>query len=273
MTTSFCFPEYPSHIGKVLTRLVQGLSEVGRLAFVLSGSLATSEYDDFSDIDVRIITDCVSNQACIHRHSEKVSKLLCSCGRLLSKFDGVHVNAPNLKIFYLEVTNWIVKTDVEFLGNADVHTVERNERIVFDNGDLLNQSKTGSTIVQDCVEFDLVAITPKMIGWLWYVYSKIARGELLQAANSLDYLRKHGVLPLVEECYGVRLSDYRRIEFLIPAKVYNGLVRSHPRSIDRVELMRALRSLIKFISETLSFQEPEFRRMAEIVQHRSRLDI
>ena len=87
-------------------------------------------------------------------------------------------------------------------------------------------------------------IEDRFWGWCWYAYSKIERGELWEARDAIEYIRKHVVVVIASIVLGLLDEGNRRLEWKFPPDLLAQLERSVPDSHAKESYGNALRSLI-----------------------------
>ena len=183
-----------------------------------------------------------------------VRGVLQSQGEVLASFQATHLRLPELLATYLVLDAWVVKVDVNVVAPRAYAPPDPGELVVV-HGPLQHfrlESRPART-----EPLDLEDIGNRVRGWTWYTYSKIGRGELFEAARSIDFTREHAVLPPLLESKKLPRQGHRRIEQRLPASVLERLRESYPRELERDELLRALRALTAFFADFLERRPPD----------------
>ncbi|HXM55185.1 MAG TPA: nucleotidyltransferase domain-containing protein [Candidatus Dormibacteraeota bacterium] len=177
---------------------------------VVRGSIASGQVDRFSDIDLLVVVPEGSDASSVERD------LLCTIRQywtVLSEFTASHLGLDGLHVLFLDVEDTVVKVDVEVVRAGAPHDAAR----------------PGPEL-----------LAARMCGWLWYTATKIARGELFEAADSLGIMRRDALLPYLLLQRGLPQEGYRRLEQRLGPDVRAQLAGTHPRAFEAPELWRAL---------------------------------
>jgi len=205
----------------------------------VKGSLASGEVDFLSDIDFVIFSESMH----LPQISSLLVKQISSIGKILSWFDAVHINKPNLFIFYLKVNDKIIKLDIEILVNTEIVSASLGKNFLILNDErraFEDQLKSK----EDIPSFDL--LYQKFSVWLWNIFCRIERGEYFQAARSIDFSREHALLPVIRKNLGLTIMDgHRRIEILFPPSIIDDLELTYPKQLAYIELIKSLFKLIE----------------------------
>jgi SAM-dependent methyltransferase len=225
----------------------------------LGGSVATAEADAFSDLDLVIVVDGALS---LEEEQQKIVRSICDTGRVLASFRATHLGMPNLFVTYLEVGRWVVKVDAEIVASSDPRPLSTEAIVIHGPASRFRPLERGPAQA-----LDFASIQQKFCGWLWYTYTKIQRGELFQAARSIDYTREHALLPCLLFIHGLPQDGHRRVEERLPAKDLERLARTYPAQLERRELMRAFRELSEFyaaLEPELAQRFPDVPRSADV---------
>ena len=219
---------------RALRLFVDHASERPDVSVFLQGSLARGEGDRFSDIDLILVYE---DQAEFERERAWVREVVSSAGRVVAAFAATHLGFPNLLIFFLDVAGTVVKIDVKLVPlEAFTWPAEAVPLLVSARA----RDLAGATSEGPPGEPDFADIQQKFCGWIWYTFTKIARGELLEAADSLDIMRQQGLLPYLHFVTGLPREGYRRLEQRLPGQLLQALIRTYPARLEPRELTRAL---------------------------------
>jgi hypothetical protein len=224
----------------VFTNIVDGVSDGWPdSAIAVGGSLAAGRVDDYSDVDLYVL--CADRRRSA-KLADSLGDITARGGRLLARYTASHLGAPHLHIVLVLVDGWIVKADIELLAAGQEARVQQAMPL-YDPQRALAARPSKERLTANSLAADAHT---KFAGWLWYTYAKAARGELFQAANSLDYLRKNAVLPLSLALNQQPNEDYRRIEERLPAEDIVALRESHPGELTEGGIGDALLALTKY---------------------------
>jgi hypothetical protein len=216
-----------------------------QLALALSGSMAHGTADRYSDIDFIVVPETTGFT---EAQREWLTETVCSAGRPLAHFPATHLGLPNLLIFFLLHTNQVVKVDIEAL-TGEAFATRTDVIILHDPDGRLSDISTAAKPSERLPTPDFVDLHEKFVGWIWYTYSKTARGELLEAFDSLHIMRTQALLPSLNFAYGLPYEGYRRLEQRLSDETLAKLYKTYPRRVERRELLRALIALAElFVS-------------------------
>ncbi|XYI01400.1 hypothetical protein ACMHYB_17280 [Sorangium sp. So ce1128] len=209
----------------------------GELAVVVKGSIAKGSTDRYSDIDLAVAP---FDMARFNEARDFVVRTVSATGRVLAHFPATHLDLPNLLIFFLERGQALVKVDVEVVAR---------DRIVAGPGALvlIAPADGGLAVASPPMqEPDFAGLHQRFCGWLWYTFTKAARGELIEAADSIDVMRVRALLPCLQRVNDLPLEGYRFIEKRLPPAELAALLRTFPAARDqRDEIFRALDELAR----------------------------
>ncbi len=214
----------------------------------VGGSIAKGSIDRYSDLD--FVVGCSS-----HHHLEQIELNLLQAysavGILLTNYRATHLSMENLHVYLLydKASAWIVKIDVKLLLVDNINDVTGMILLRLPPG--RDQLPTDLLVAPPrlLTQQELGALCKKFVGWTWYTYSKAARGELMEAAASLDFTRRHALLPLIAQTEHIVLEDYRRIEDRLPKDVVQRLNASYPKNLTSQDIIKGLSIICGYYSE------------------------
>jgi predicted nucleotidyltransferase len=206
----------------------------GVVGLVVSGSVATGSADEFSDLDLKIVTsDDAYDVSLAHRE-----ELVAACGVPVASFTAEHVGHPGMLIVLYDD---LVHIDFYLVPLGEL--AEKNggmaSHVVWSRTDL-------EAILSEPVEAagaDLAWIEARMWTWVWYTHSKILRGELYEALDALQYLRSNVLFALLAESAGMKPSGSRRAEQHV-GDLGSLFARTVP-ALERQQVMDALRAAVE----------------------------
>jgi hypothetical protein len=217
--------------------------EVG---IAVSGSLCAGRVDRCSDLDFELF---LPNRQPVQSDVAWVLDCMRGIGPLLTWFLAGHIRGrENMLVIFLEFEGAVVKVDVnlqssERLGSSAAVLYLR----------LPAAAEVAALVGQAAHAFDLDDTYRKFTGWIWYVHCRLARGEILEAADALAHIRSQALVPVLLHAHRQPQEGYRRIEERLPSHSLVGLRSSYPRSNEPAELRRCLNVLIDgFVSATKS---------------------
>jgi len=227
------------HLRDALDRLLSSIDAPRGVHIDVEGSIANGRADRFSDIDLRFSGD----PAGVARLRETFPGLLAKQGRVLSVFPASHLGLDDLLVSFVEIDGVVVKIDADF--SAD------------------DAADSEATTVHRLRDGDR-----KFVGWMWYAFAKIARGEIFESADALDTMRTRALLPLLLHVMHLPAEGYRHLEDRLDTSAQTRLHATYPRAIERDELLRALFAMADFYRELREddLSDADFDRMHAIVR-------
>lgn len=176
------------------------------VAVAAGGSFLTGGMDEYSDLDLIIAVSPASVPQIMQERRQIASTL----GSLLAAFTGEHVDEPRLLICLYGPP--LLHVDLKFISLSDAaHRVE-DPIILWERDGLLTAVLNRSEAVYPTP--DLQWIEERFWVWVHYGAAKIARGELLEAHDSLAFIRLLVLGPLVLLAQGARPAGVRKVETL-----------------------------------------------------------
>ncbi len=195
---------YPVH-----RKFIENAVEVIRnkndaLGLAAGGSWITNEIDEYSDLDLIIVT--------AERLSDSKDKMLncaLSLGKLLSAFTGEHVGESRLLICLYD--NPLLHVDIKFLIPAELYDRVEDPVILWEKeqnlSDIINSTKS------DWPGPDYQWIEDRFWTWVHYTVLKLGRGEIFEALEFLSFIRQNVIAPLIQVKNGNLPRGFRKIEF------------------------------------------------------------
>jgi hypothetical protein len=190
-------------------RAIEVLSLDERLVGVAAaGSWADDAMDAFSDIDLVIAVET----ACVEDVTRDRKRIASTLGPLLVAFTGEHVGEPRLLICLFGPA--ALHVDLKFVSIADAGKRVDEPVILWQRGNRLTQAFESARAVYP--RPDGQWIEDRFWVWIHYMVTKIVRGELFEAIESLSFLRVNVLGPLALQQAGRRPAGVRRIETAVP---------------------------------------------------------
>lgn len=223
----------------------------------VAGSWLTQELDEFSDLDLLLIT----NEK-VGGDKEKMIAYAGKFGNLLNAFSGEHVGEPRLLICLYN--NPLLHVDFKFITADELKTRVENPVLLFDRTGSLQQ-------IIDSTSFqfphpDHQWIEDRFWTWVHYALLKIGRGEYMEAHDFLAFLRMVVFGPLLHIKNNNLPRGVRKVETTIAAEDFNQLQltlavnnkASLLAALDQsVQLYRSLRNELFTADTTLQDQTEE----------------
>jgi hypothetical protein len=167
--------------------------------------------DEHSDVDLVVAVEDAALAAVL---DERMA-IARSLGPLLTAFTGEHVGAPRLLICFYGPP--ILHVDLKFVTVAEAAPRVDENRVLFDRAGRLAASLAQAT--PSYPQPDLQWIEDRIWGWVHYLGTKIARGELFEAIDGIGFLRARVLGPLILAERGAQPNGVRRIEATAPDAV------------------------------------------------------
>jgi predicted nucleotidyltransferase len=202
-------PSGPNTISALQRTFIEGALEILKadrrvIGIAASGSYADDTMDEYSDIDLIIAVDPSYHAAVMADRQTLASGL----GPLLASFTGEHVGEPRLLICLYGPP--LLHVDLKFLAVQDAVTRVDDPVVLWERDGRLSGALSQGEARYPCPEFQWVE--NRFWVWIHYAASKVGRGELLEAADFLSFLRSTVFGPLGKRQLGLRPAGVRRLE-------------------------------------------------------------
>lgn len=221
-------------------QIVKADSQV--LGLAVAGSYINNEMDDYSDVDLVLITaDKIAPDIV---RMEAYAK---SFGAYLHGFTGEHVGDPRLLICLYDAP--LLHVDIKFLTLAEFEHRVENPVIVFDREHALATVLRNTTA--DWPGVDYQWLEDRFWTWVHYATLKLGRGEHFEVLDFLAFVRNTVTAPLLQIKHGNLPRGLRKVEFNIDGTDLDTLASTvaqySPQSLFRalentIELYRDLRA-------------------------------
>jgi hypothetical protein len=223
----------------------------------VAGSWLTQELDEFSDLDLVLIT-----KEKVGGDKELMMAYAKKFGNLLNGFTGEHVGEPRLLIcLYNEP---LLHVDIKFITADELKTRVENPVLLFDRDGSLQQI-IDSTSYQ-FPQPDHQWIEDRFWTWVHYALLKIGRGEYMEAHDFLAFLRMVVFGPLLHIKNNNLPRGVRKVETTIALEDFQQLQQTlatnNRASLlsaleNAVQLYRSLRNELFTVDTTLQHQTEE----------------
>lgn len=200
MTLDNSFLKQKQFINQVVERIKDDKNVVG---LAVAGSFITQEVDEFSDVDLVLVT--------INRVSDDVSemeKYARSFGHYLNGFTGEHVGERRLLICLYD--NPLVHVDIKFLTLDEFQNRIENPILIFDRENKLE--KIINSTKAEWPKLDFQWIEDRFWTWVHYATLKLGRGENFETLDFLSYVRTFVTSPLLQLKNGKLPRGLRKVE-------------------------------------------------------------
>jgi hypothetical protein len=209
-------------------------------AVLIGGSVARGEIDDFSDLDVVVVTESAGAAA---RHRDGLRAALKARHEVLACFDAAHLGLACLDSIFAVVAGQVTKLDATFWSLAEGPLPVGGELIHDGPGLAARLAFTGEHDTGEHDTGELSRAPVDIVGWTFHVGNLLRRGEFFEAAYCLDQMRRRMLVPVLLCLAGLPQVNYRRIETRLPAPWLDRLRETYPAGLQRKELRRSLRTL------------------------------
>lgn len=173
------------------------------IGLAASGSFITNELDEFSDLDLILITE-----EKIAGDKNKMVAYAKGFGDFISGFTGEHVGEPRVLICLYD--NPLLHVDIKFLTLPEFYDRVENPVVLFERDNQLTEiiNSTKAKWPQP----DYQWIEDRFWTWVHYACLKIGRGELMEAFDFLSFLRMMVLSPLLQVKNNKQARGLRRVE-------------------------------------------------------------
>lgn len=200
MTLDNSLMKQKQFINQVVERIKDDKNVVG---LAVAGSFITNEVDEFSDVDLILVTvDKVSHDL------SKMEKYAKSFGDYLNGFTGEHVGERRVLICLYD--NPLLHVDIKFLTLDEFQNRIENPIIFFDRENRLKEIINSTTAEWPGLDFQW--IEDRFWTWVHYATLKLGRGENFEALDFLSFVRTFVISPMLQIRNGKLPRGLRRVE-------------------------------------------------------------
>jgi len=197
--------------GERVAEIIQTDSGVTGLA--VGGSWITNEMDEYSDLDLILVT-----KKKITGDKEKMLVYARSFGDFISGFTGEHVGEPRLLICLYD--NPLLHVDIKFLTLPELEIRIENPVILFERDNQLTEIIKNTNAQWPAPDFQWME--DRFWTWVHYIAAKAGRGEYFECLDGLNFLRMKVLAPLLQVKSKTRPAGLRKVETkLNPADLEN----------------------------------------------------
>ncbi len=230
------FDGFPRHRDKAMAASAAAQADPDVVGMAVTGSFATGEADEFSDVDLRVYARPDAVEAVVAR----VPDLSASCGNVVARFGADHLGIPSLTIvLYDDLVH--VDFDVVAVDRATEHNEGLPVAILWEREPI--SARLPGTFEPD-VATQIRWMEARIWTWSWYIQSKILRGELYEALDGLQYVRDRVLFRLLAFHGGRRPAGARRAESVVGEHA-DAFARTFPAALDPEAVLAALRDEIE----------------------------
>jgi hypothetical protein len=214
------------------------------VGLVAGGSWIGNQIDEFSDIDLVLVTnDLVSDSF------EKMYSYASKFGPLLNAFTGEHVD--ELRLLICMYDHPLLHVDIKFVTPEELKQRVENPVILWDRDGTLKQIIDDTKAIWP--ELNYQWIEDRFWTWIHYGALKIGRGELFETIDFISFLRSMVLAPLMQIKNGQLPRGLRRVEQnlaagdleLLKQTIPEYSVKSIVESVKKtIEIYRSLRQIL-----------------------------
>ncbi len=230
-----------------LERVANRMKADGRFSGLLvAGSALAAQMDDFSDLDLVLVCRPEAFDALMKERRA----FAWSCGKLLSAFTGEHVGEPALLICLFN--DPLLHVDLKFVLPRSLESRVENPLIAWSADGELEAllARSRPQWPNASAEWFEERV------WIWIHYSatKLGRGELFEAIDTLALIRQAILGPMICRNQGRDQRGVRRIEQFAPefASALRGTLCSH----ERPDVLRALNGAVELYLQLRAAHRP-----------------
>ena len=158
------------------------------IGLAAAGSWITNEIDEYSDLDLVLIT-----KKKIGGDKEKMLGYAKSFGDFISGFTGEHIKEPRLLICLYD--NPLLHVDIKFLTLPEFETRVENPVVLFERDKQLTEIIKATKAEWPMPDFQW--IEDRFWTWVHYIAGKAGRGEYFECLDGLGFLRMNVLAPLL----------------------------------------------------------------------------
>ncbi|RNI27302.1 nucleotidyltransferase domain-containing protein [Rufibacter immobilis] len=200
------------------------------LGLAVAGSWLTNEIDEFSDLDLVLVT-----REKIGGHKDKMVEYAKRLPYFLSGFTGEHVGEPRVLICLYDQP--LLHVDLKFVTLEEFrHRIETPILLLDKEGQL-------QRVLEETEPHfpypDYQWIEDRFWTWIHYALLKIGRGELIEAFDFFGFLRMVVFGPLLHIKNGNLPRGVRKVETQLPIEDFEQLKETLP-TYSRTSLLNSL---------------------------------
>ncbi|MDX6181706.1 aminoglycoside 6-adenylyltransferase [Flavobacterium sp. Fl-77] len=204
------------------------------IGLAVAGSWLTNEIDEFSDLDLIIVT-----KQKISADKNLMLDYAKRLGNFLSGFTGEHVGEPRVLICLYD--NPLLHVDIKFVTLDEFHTRIETPEILLDKNAQLQKAIHNSQAKFPYPDYQW--IEDRFWTWIHYALLKIGRGEYLEAYDFMGFLRMVVFGPLLHIKNDNLPRGVRKVEKDLDTDDLAQLKLTLP-TYDRQSLLKSLRNAV-----------------------------
>jgi predicted nucleotidyltransferase len=201
----------PALHANMLERIVAALPGDQRVEALLGGgSMVHGGFDEQSDLDLVVVVRADAHAQLLADGRSFAGQF----GALLAAFTGEHVGEPRLLICLYGPP--LLHVDLKFITPSDLDDLFERPLMLWARDREAIERQIARATVRPAQLRDAQWYEERMWLWLHYAATKLLRGELFEAASSLDFIRLMVLGPMLQRNAGVRQRNVRRLEEEVP---------------------------------------------------------
>jgi hypothetical protein len=173
------------------------------IGLAAAGSWITNELDEYSDVDLVLIT-----KKKIGGDRNKMTDYARSFGDFISGFTGEHVGEPRLLVCLYD--NPLLHVDIKFLTLPEFYTRIENPVVLFERANQLTEIIRSTKA--EWPQPDFQWIEDRIWTWVHYITGKAARGEYFECLDGLGFIRAKVLAPLSQLKSKTQPRGLRKVE-------------------------------------------------------------
>lgn len=202
----------------------------------VKGSFATGSADPFSDLDLAFVARDSSFEQALARRDHLVN----APGEPVASFTGDHVGVPGLLIVLYDD---LIHVDFSYVRLSEFPNRPEDLpcRVIWEREKELTNRLAQAPHPSGGVDLDW--IEARMWTWVWYTHTKILRGEVYEALDTLQFMRSRVLFPLLSVTRRERPNASRRTEQQV-GDLKDDFAATVP-GLSRESTMRALQATVE----------------------------
>jgi len=204
------------------------------IGLAVAGSWLTNEIDEFSDLDLILVT-----RQKVSHNKNLMLDYAKSLGDFLSGFTGEHVGEPRVLICLYK--NPLLHVDIKFLTLEEFYSRIETPVLLIDKNGQLEEAINNSQARFPYPDYQW--IEDRFWIWTHYALLKIGRGEYLEAFDFFGFLRMVVLGPLLHITNNNLPRGVRKVETELKDEYLNKLKQTIP-NYNRQSLLDSLRNAV-----------------------------
>lgn len=252
-----------------LTALVK--EDPAVIGLAVAGSWIESELDDYSDLDIVLVT-----REKIGGNPGQMLAFAASVPGFISGFTGEHVGEPRLLVCLYD--DPLLHVDYKFVTLAEFEERVEDPVVLFERDAAL--SRVMAAHPSRWPEPDPQWIEDRFWIWVHYIAGKIGRGEYFEALSNLDFIRMYVLAPLMQLKNRKKARGLRKVETRLTASDLENL-KITVAKYERASLFKALDNAVSvyrglrrkvFMPDVILREETEKKSMAYLKKEKQKWD-